>query len=246
MKDSEIKAWQGENDFALFKASMPVVNQKLWQTFYQFHKNKINIKNEIVATNKLKIIIKATFKLSNKKGFSLMSLRDLSQETKISMGSLYSYIGSKNQLAEMVHQFLPHMFNLCINDLKRDQASSKQQLFNLVRAHIFVSDCLQPWLFFAFMETKHLSRANKEIAKQNETRTEEMLNEILQTGVSKKEIKVSSNDIFMICMLIKTLLQNWYIKHAKYLKQKITCEDYVLFIEQVIAKQLELKPLELK
>ncbi|MCP3955406.1 MAG: helix-turn-helix transcriptional regulator, partial [Desulfobacterales bacterium] len=55
-----------------------------------FHKNRktIKIKKEAVVVKNLVTIFQATLKLSNEKGFHAMSLRDLSRETKLSMGAL--------------------------------------------------------------------------------------------------------------------------------------------------------------
>lgn len=229
--------WQGENDFELFKSSVPIGSKQIWQAFYHLHKDKIKVQKEKVAIEKLKTIIKATFRLSNQKGFALMSLRDLSQETDISMGSLYAYIGSKGQLAEMVHQFLPHMFDLCIGAELDKKESSQQQLNRLVRGHIFITECLQPWFFFAFMETKHLSRSIKQLARDNEAKSEILLQQIIHHG--EQENQFTPSDRFLTSMMIKSLLQNWYVKHAKYKQSNTDCETYIGFIEQVINLYLE-------
>lgn len=233
-----MKIWQGENDLCLFKASMPINQQQVWQAFYRLHKEKIQIKKEKIAVEKIKIIINATFKLSNRQGFALMSLRDLSKETEISMGSLYAYIGSKNQLAEMIHQFLPHMFEICLGDLNDDKKSYRQQLYSLIRGHIFITECLQQWFFFAFMEAKYLSRATKELAKKNEIKTQQLIERLLIRGREEKCFADTDTDSFLTSMAIKSLLQNWYLKRNQYRQAKTSCEEYILFIEQLFEKQL--------
>lgn len=229
--------WQGENDFTLFKSSVPISSQQVWQAFYDLNKEQIKVQKEKVAVEKLKIIIKATFKLANEKGFSLMSLRDLSQSTDMSMGSLYTYIGSKGQLAEMIHQFLPHIFKLCISDQFCESDSVKQQLNKLVRGHVFVSECLQPWFFFTFMETKHLSRSIKQLAKDNELKSEVILEEIILKG--EQQGLFFKRNKFLTSMMIKALLQNWYVKHGKYKHNKVDCESYINFIDPIIKQYLE-------
>ncbi len=229
--------WSGENDFALFKRSVPIGSQDIWTAFYLLHKDKIQVQKEEVAIEKLRVIIKATFRLSIQKGFSLMSLRDLSKTTNMSMGSLYNYIGSKSQLAEMIHQFLPHVFDTCIGEQITERDMPDQKLKKLVRGHVFISEALQPWLFFAFMETKHLSRTVKELAKNNELRSERLMEKFIAEGVALKIYRPSN--LFLSSMMIKALLQNWYVKHGKYRSSQTSCEDYISFIEQVINKQLK-------
>lgn len=228
--------WNGENDFDLFRSSLPVQGSQIWTAFYRRHKQKIQVQKESVAIVKLRIIVQATFKLSNQKGFSLMSLRDLSRETEISMGSLYAYIGSKGQLAEMIHQFLPYMFENCISQQIKDDDTIERQLEKIVRGHLFLTECLQPWFFFAFMETKHLSRSTKELAKESEHKSEMLLENVIAKGV-KKDL-YHSEDIFLSCMLIKNLLQSWYVKHSKYQSNDVSCERYIHFVDSTIANHL--------
>jgi len=231
--------WNGENDFDLFRSELPIERRALWREFYELHKDKISVQNEKVAIDKLKTIINATFKLSIKKGFSLMSLRDLSQETKISMGSLYAYIGSKGQLAEMIHQFLPYMFVRCISQRIKENDPVHLQLTKIIRGHIFLTECLQSWFFFAFMETKHLTRSTKKLAKESEIKSERLLDEVIVKGISENIYK--ANTVFLSCMMIKNFLQSWYVKHAKYQDRKVHCESYIEFIEKVINQHLESK-----
>lgn len=231
------KIWTGENDFSLFKSSVPIDEKSIWRQFYQLHKSKVQVQKEKVAIEKLSIIVKTTFKLSNDKGFALTSLRDLSQASGISMGSLYAYIGSKRQLAEMIHQFLPHMFDLCIGNDVIQSGAAQQQLEKLIRGHLFITECLQPWFFFAFMETKHLNDETKTLAKNNELRSEIWLETIISRGISDGEF--SCVDRFLTSMMIKSLLQNWYVKRGKYRLADVDCESYLRFIEQVIKQFME-------
>jgi TetR/AcrR family transcriptional regulator, cholesterol catabolism regulator len=232
--------WQGENNFALFKSSVPISEQEIWQAFYDLHKSKIQVQKQAVAVEKLKTIVLATFKLVSEKGFALMSLRDLSQQTSMSMGSLYAYIGSKGQLAEMIHQFLPHIFDLCILEKLSENDSLELQMQKLIRGHIFITECLQPWFFFAYMETKHLSDTIKQLAKDNELRSETWFNQVIQSG--QDEGVFVKTDPFLTVLSIKSLLQNWYVKRGKYRQAKVSCEAYIDFIEQMINQLIRVKP----
>ncbi|MBW2209311.1 MAG: helix-turn-helix transcriptional regulator [Deltaproteobacteria bacterium] len=49
-------------------------------------------------------ISEATLSLSNEKGFSAMSMRDLSARAGLSMGALYSYFSNKDELLDMIQQ----------------------------------------------------------------------------------------------------------------------------------------------
>ncbi len=220
--------WNGENNFELFGKYCSINKNTLWKQFYCFHKDKILIQNEVLSIKKCQLIIQSTFKLSNKKGFALMSLRDLSNETNISLGGLYNYIGSKKQLVEMIQQFLPYIFYHYITTKINRDISAWNQLTAFIRGHIFISTILQPWFFFSFMESKNLDASNKEMAKNNEIKSELAISEIINLGINENIF--TSNNIFLSTMYIKQLLQGWYIKHQKYKAAKIHCETYAEFV----------------
>lgn len=208
---------------------------RLWQQFYELHQHKIEIKKQLVAEKKLALILNATFKLSHEKGFALMSLRDLSRETKMSLGGIYSYIGSKTQLALMIHQFLPFMFKryLQLDELTNDTTlTNREKLSHLIQGHIFLTEFLRPWFFFAYMEAKYTSKEIKKIALENESKTQDIVFEL----VNKVQSELKIENTFLATMTIKSLLQNWYLKRPLFKKQKVTPEDYAGHIELLLDK----------
>lgn len=71
------------------------------EDFFENRKN-IRIKKESTVAKNLEKIFDATLTISNKKGFQAMSMRDLSRESELSMGALYSYFSSKEDLLKML------------------------------------------------------------------------------------------------------------------------------------------------
>lgn len=92
------------------------------------YREKIQIKKSEIAVGNLQKIFSATFKISGVKGFQAMSLRDLSYESGISVGGLYSYIGSKNDLASMVEGVLRHYIDLVTNNLIEESLAPLESL----------------------------------------------------------------------------------------------------------------------
>ncbi|MDQ7049955.1 MAG: phosphotransferase [Enterobacterales bacterium] len=222
--------------FSLFRTSLPVKGQALWQLFYGLHKDKIGVKNEEKVIEKLQIIVESTFKLSREKGFAAMSLRDLSQAADMSLGSIYSYIGSKSRLAEMIHLFLPYMFEKTIIEPLKNNQKQAQYLFYLLRGHIFLTECMQPWFFFAYMETKTLSLETKKLAIKNEQRSEQIFEQAIHQGQLDGRFK--SVDIFLSSMSIKALLQNWYVKHRAFQLRQIEAQNYAEFAQDIVNNHL--------
>ncbi|MBW2559047.1 MAG: SDR family oxidoreductase [Deltaproteobacteria bacterium] len=64
------------------------------------------IKNEALVKKRREQIVLAAIKLFSKKGFHQTTLRDLSAEADLSSGNIYDYVGSKNDIFCLVHEYL--------------------------------------------------------------------------------------------------------------------------------------------
>ena len=84
--------------FAEFQKKYYLSRQDISRKTYLENRKTIHIKKETTAVKNLDNIYGATLKIANKKGFQAMTMRDLSRETGMSMGSLYTYFTSKEEL----------------------------------------------------------------------------------------------------------------------------------------------------
>jgi DNA-binding transcriptional regulator YbjK len=91
--------------YAEFCQQVNISKMEIYQESFAENPETKRIKKEKTAVKNLDTIFGAVLKISNKKGFKSMSMRDLSQECRLSMGALYNYFSSKDELLEMLqHQ----------------------------------------------------------------------------------------------------------------------------------------------
>jgi len=210
-------------NFKQFKNQYYLNDSELFAEFYDLFEDKIEIKNKKIAVEKLKTIIKATFKLSATQSFANMSLRQLADETKISMGGLYAYIKNKEQLSLYIHQFLNHFAEKTMNAVSNED--DEFDLESLIKTHIYLSEIMQPWFFFAFMESKNLNKAQRKYAIQSELLVE---NKIKNAIIKGQELGLYNTilNAETIATHIKPLLHDWYLKRWKYKQRNIGIEDF--------------------
>ncbi len=92
-------------DYAEFQKQVSLSKQDICREVFAQNRNSIRVKKEDTVVKNLERIFSETLKISNEKGFQAMSMRDLSRETRLSMGALYSYFASKEALLAMLqHQ----------------------------------------------------------------------------------------------------------------------------------------------
>ena len=224
-----------------YKSFCQLAKQKpvqLYSELFLQHKNQFSVRNQQIAVKKLQKIFEATFKLANESGFQAMSLRILSSKTGMSMGGLYAYIQSKDDLAQLIHSFLKTYCEDKIHQLVKEELPADQRLVALIHTHIYLSELMQPWFYFAYMETKNLSKQQKTIAIQSELTMENKIFEAIEDGV-KDGYFHSVDDIQLLASLIKSMLQDWYLKHGKYKKRKITVDNYAKTVVDFSLKYLQ-------
>lgn len=201
------------------------------KTFEENRKN-IKIKKEDTAVKNLDSIYTATLKIANKKGFQAMTMRDLSHATGMSMGSLYTYFASKEDLLKTLQEQHRSYFANVMEERIASKDSHKERLRTAIKTHLYLSEAMQPWFYFSYMEAKNLSRAEKEKAVESELTTERMIKDILIQG--QTDGVFNNHDPKIGSGIIKAMLQDWYLKRSKHAKREITVDQYVSYLQNFI------------
>ncbi len=98
---------------------------------------------------------------------------------------------------------------------------------------------MQPWFAFAYMEAKSFPSNARRMAVDSEAATEEIFADVLRRGVANGDFEIS--DITLTASLIKPLLQDWYVKRAKYRRRNTTIAAYVdavcAIVEAAVARR---------
>ncbi len=207
-------------DFAQFQQMTPLSGDSIWEYILDRHAGRIGVKRRKPALENVEKIFRATFRLANEVGFRAMSLRDLCRETGLSMGGLYGYIDSKDQLAEMIEDVvrhaseeLPRMFAHVPDPLAR--------LESVVRATIYLSEILQPWFYFVFMDSRVLGFDQRSMAKESELNIQgiiaELIGQLDPAPVGEPTLLASH---------VLALFEDWYVKRWKYRAAKVSVDDF--------------------
>lgn len=197
------------------------------------HADVISVQKPEVAIKKLKVIITSALKLSNRKGFQAMSLRDLSKESGVSMGGLYAYFDSKTTLLNMVLTEVTDAVENVLGNPPREVAKDPiEHLKWLIEAHIRLTEEMLPWFSFAFMEAKSFPAKEREIAIESEEFTESLFADV--TARANAEGRFRPNITPLFPTMIKPLLQDWYVKRGKYRRRDVAVEDYVRAVQEIV------------
>ena len=165
-----------------------------------------------------------------------MSMRDLSKETNLSTGALYNYFSGKEDLLKMMQaqrRAITHHFLISHIEAAKTPV---EKLRTAVTTHLYLSEIMQPWFYFSYMEAKNLYPEERKAAVQSELNSEKMFTDILEKGC--RQGVFACDDCQMTASLIKAMLQDWYLKRPKYVRRKVSVSQYSRFVIAFLEKNL--------
>ena len=225
--------------FEEFKDLVANSRAEIFEEIFAHHAASVKIKKAGVAVKNLEKIFDATLALSHQKGFHAMTLRDLSRESGLSMGALYSYFSSKDELLDLIQDQGRLTVHRALVERIEKIPGAAEKLTEAVQTHLFLSEIYYRWFYFSYMETKNLNKEQQKKAIESELFTEKVFIDILEQG--RKEGVFGIADANLTAAAIKALLQDWYLKRWKYTRRKITVEQYAEFVLEFIRAYIDTK-----
>ena len=221
--------------FETFKGLVSLSMEDLCRELFLGNRESIKIKKEGVAVKNLVKIFDAALTISNEKSFAAMSLRDLSAKAGLSMGALYTYFTSKEELLQMIQRQSTVIIQVLLDQIEGIEDPSAK-LKRVIHAHLFLSEVMQPWFYFAYMETKNLAKQEHKKAIEAELATEKLLIDIMKEGQDKGVFKTVNREL--TGAVIKAMLQDWYLKRWKYARRNVSVEKYAAFVVDLVETYL--------
>lgn len=225
--------------FENFKNEVIAAIEESCRVSYRNNRTSYNIKKEELALKNYKILTGATLKLCKEKGFQAMTTRDLCLETGLSMGALYYYFSSKDEIIRFIHEQGHHFMQKILMDKISGIKDPREKLHKAIEIHIMMSEVAPDWFFFFFMETKNLAGEMRAIPILSDVWVKNVFVDILRSGKKKGIFQYDNADL--IGAAIKSLLHDWYLKRWHYKQMKISMEQYISFVISMVESYIEIK-----
>jgi TetR/AcrR family transcriptional regulator, cholesterol catabolism regulator len=218
--------------FEEFKKIIGISKKEISRQILEQNRTSIRVKKEEKVIENLIKIFDATLEISNKKGFQAMSMRDLSSKSGLSTGALYSYFQSKDDLLHLIQMQGREIADKVLREQLAEVRGARKRMQRAIQTHIYLSEIMQPWFYFTYIEARTLCAEEQRQAIQSELYTEKIFIDILNEG--KKEGIFHVDNPVLTASIIKAMLQDWYLKRWKHKKRKISVDDYTKFIISII------------
>lgn len=222
--------------YAEFKEMVTISKKDIYRETIAENRETMRVKKEKTVVKNLEKIFGAVLKISNRKGFKAMSMRDLSRESGLSMGALYTYFSSKDELVEMLQNQRRAISERILRQRVDEEDSPCGKLKAAIFTHLYLSEAMQPWYYFSYMEAKNLNKAERAKAVASDLNMEKKIEEIIVEGQTAGAFH--KRDGQLTASLIQAMIQDWYLKQYKYTQRNISVDQYAEFLLEFVTEFL--------
>jgi len=203
---------------------------------------KTRIKNANLIDSRRKQIIKGAIKVFTAKGFHSATVREIAEESGLTMGSLYNYINTKQDIIYIVYDYTTKILR---EDMKKaivGVKDPKERLKAALRQNLNAVYKNQDIIMFLYKESAYLDKESLYAVLARETEYVELFEDILREYFKGKEVSEShlrlSADLLSYIPVIVTF-RRWSLRR-RFDSMDTVLEgilDFVLHGIEVIPKE---------
>jgi len=187
------------------------------------------VKNIELVEKRREQIVLAAIKLFAKKGFHKTTLRNLAEETGLSQGNIYDYVGSKEDIFFLIHQFAASSAMEAMKQVLDQGADPLEKLRRMIRAEFDTMDKLADAILLIYQEGHILKKPLLKSLLKKERAHLEVFESIIAECVKAKALRHCNARV--LANLIKSMvdasvLKRWDLRgHASSLDVEKTILD---------------------
>jgi AcrR family transcriptional regulator len=156
-------------------------------------------------------IVEAATRLVARQGFAKTVVRDIAEEANISVGLVYEYVRSKEDILFLVYEHWARVWGEGLEKALDRGKDPLDQLMSGVSFLVTVADKHADVTHLFYRETGHLSDYGTEQAKQTEREMVDRLTAVLEAGVQAELLRPETDCVALATQLI-LLCHGWVLK----------------------------------
>ena len=194
---------------------------------YSKDKNLISIRRAHIARCAAHVFVK--------KNYNDTTIRDISECCNMSVGALYRYIGSKEDILHLVIEHgMQAEWQFCMRTFKRVESMSSIEAIKLAISEFYKSiDDIQDLILFSFREMVNIKPEARQGILDIDRKIANEFEKLLMGGCKKGSFKI--DDIGMVAQTIIFTGQMWALRRWA-LKKICTLDKYIEYNTNIILK----------
>lgn len=184
------------------------------------------IKNKELINSRRQELVNAAVELFVKKGFHKTTVREIANDFGMSMGSLYDYIRTKEDILFLVCDHISKSVSEKLEISSDPQKDAAINLKNAIRDYFTVMDEIQDYMLLLYQETKSLKRKDRDYITSAEKELTAMFEKIIMQGIKQKVFNLNRNSAKIVSHNIMVQGQMWAFRRWV-LQKNFSLKNYI-------------------
>ncbi|MFW6129330.1 MAG: TetR/AcrR family transcriptional regulator [Candidatus Aminicenantaceae bacterium] len=195
------------------------------------------IKNQTLVDQRRRQIVDAAVRLFIDKGFYKTTTREIANAAGISIGLLYEYVETKEDVLYLVCQAIHLEVEEGVNQAMRIATGGRDVLAEMIRRYFLVCHRMSDHILLIYQETRTLPSHWREKVLEKEVKITNVFVDVLSNLVANGELpKMNKKTINLIAHNISVLGHMWTFRRW-FLSHNYSIEDYTkLQIDFILGK----------
>ncbi|MEM7007527.1 MAG: TetR/AcrR family transcriptional regulator [Thermodesulfobacteriota bacterium] len=196
-----------------------------------------NIKNKELIDIRRQELVNAAVKLFVEKGFHKTTVREIAKEFGMSMGSLYDYIRTKEDILFLVCDHIFKSVSDKIESSMKTETDTKQKLINAMHDYFTIIDSIQDYTLLLYQETKSLKRKDRNYVLSAEMELTNIFERIILQGIKEKIFKADKRTAKVVANNIMVQGQMWSFR--RWVAQKnFSLNSYIKIQTELVIRSI--------
>lgn len=185
------------------------------------------VKNPDLVERRRRQIVDAAAKLFIAQGFHKTTTRQIARAAGVSIGSLYEYVASKEDVLYLVCEFIHQEVESGVAEAMQRTTGGKEVLAEVIREYFLVCHRMSDFILLIYQETRSLPVVWRKRVLENELRITGVLVEVLAGLIHGGDLPpMTSDKLEMVAHNITVLGHMWTFRRW-YLARHFSIEDYI-------------------
>lgn len=196
-----------------------------------------NIKNKELIDIRRQELVNAAVKLFVEKGFHKTTVREIAKEFGMSMGSLYDYIRTKEDILFLVCDHIFKSVSDKIESSMKTETDTKQKLINAMHDYFTIIDSIQDYTLLLYQETKSLKRKDRNYVLSAEMELTNIFERIILQGIKEKIFNADKRTAKVVANNIMVQGQMWSFR--RWVAQKnFSLNSYIKIQTELVIRSI--------
>lgn len=187
---------------------------------------KSSVKDKNLIEQRRREIVNAAVDLFVRKGFHKTTVREIAARFGMSVGTLYEYIRTKEDILFLVCDYIHTSFSKRVKPSLEVSSDNAETLRRAIRIYFEIVDEMQDYIIFLYQETKSLPKETRKYIYNAENEMTELFEEILMNGLMDNSFSLEKNEVRLIAHNIMVLGQMWAFRRWV-IQKNYTLDRYI-------------------